>query len=623
MKMTYGKEDYAAKLRNAEDAINIIRSGQRIFIGSSCGEPQYLVNALLLQKDRFTDLEILRLLSLEGSITSMFGDQTYGRNFSVKSIYQGAGRSQELTDSKRFLTPMDISLIPRLFKSRQLPIHVALIQLSPPDDFGWMSLGVSVDITMAAARAANLVIAQVNTKMPRVLGHSFIHVGEVDIIVEKDEELLTVFDFPEPESSNAIAKMVANLIENGSTFQLGLGHATSSILKALAEKNDLGVHTQYLTDGIMDLVNRGVITNRYKDLNEGKLVASNAIGSPELYRFIHNNAAVEFYPSDYVNNPRVIAQNNKMVSINMASAIDLTGNVAAEALPQNQFAGVTGLTNFVAGAIHSRGGKSIIVVPSTSKNNNTSRIVPQLDGGSTIISRTDVYHVISEYGAVNLFGKNLQERAIAMISIAHPDFRDRLFQQAKDAGLISQGLTLRDSCYGVYPAYLEEVKEHQGKSVMYRPVKPIDDRAIQEHFYSMDQKDVASRFFQQRNAFFRDNLEPMYQVDYVNNLTIIATVTEGNFYRVIGIGEYAVEPGKNVAEISFSVSSEWQGKGVAYAIISKLAAAAKENGIGGLVAYTSPQNHAMIRLFKRLPYKIKKFMADDFLNLSCRFDETE
>ena len=615
------QDDYNAKRRTAEEALRLIRSGQRIFIGSSCGEPQHLVNALLLEKDRFSDIEVLRLLSLEGCITSLFGDREFGHNFTVRSIYQGAGQTETLTGNKRFLTPMNISLVPHLFKTRRLPIHVAFVQVSPPDDFGWMSLGISVDITKAAAQSADLVIAQVNPQMPRVLGQGFIHVSDVDAVVEKEEEMLTVLEFPEPDSSDAIARLVANLVDDGSTFQLGLGDGTNSILRALAVKNDLGVHTYYLADGIMDLMLKGVVTNRHKGLNEGKVIASSAIGTQDLYRFLSNNPAIELHPSDYVNNPVIISQNKKMVAINVATAIDLTGQVAADALPQNHFSGVTGMYDFVGGAIHSRGGKSIIVVPATMPDGRVSRIVPELDSGSVVIPRVDVYHVISEFGAVNLFGKTLQERAMAMISIAHPNFRDELFHKARELGLVGKERTLRESLLGVYPAHLEEVRQQGDAKVTFRPVKTVDIRPIQEHFYQMNEKDVTSRFFHLRTTFFQDDMEKMYHIDYKKNLTIVAVTGDGDFEKVIGLGEYMLEPSKNIAEVAFSVLNQWQGKGVAGVILRKLADAARENGLSGLVAYTSPRNTSMIKLFQKLPYKIKTTFDEEFFIMTCKFEE--
>ena len=537
MSMPYTTYLYMKKVCKSSEAIGAIRSGQRIFVGSSCAEPQHLVDELLSQRERFSDLEIFRLLSLEGSITFVYGDQKYGHNFTVRSIYQGAGQSDSLRADQRFLTPMSVSLIPMLFKTRQLPLHCALIQVSPPDEFGWMSLGISVDITKAAAQSADMVIAQVNPRMPRVLGNSFIHVSEVDHIVEMEEPLLTVLDFPEPESSEAIARLVANLIEDGSTFQLGLGDVTGSILKALSEKNDLGLHTQYITDGIMNLLQKRVITNRCKKINEGKAVASTAIGSDDLYRYLHNNPAIEFHTSDYVNNPVIIAQNPRMVSINIATTIDLTGQIAAEALPQNHFSGVTGMADFTGAAAYSSGGRSIIVISSASPDGQTSNIVPELQSRSVVVLRSEVHHVVTEYGSVNLFGKSLQERAMAIISIAHPKFRDALFHRAKELALIDQERTLKESLFGVYPARLEEIQDRGGIKVIFRPVKSVDFRLIQEHYYSMDPKDVSSRFFQIRAKFYQDQLESMYHVDYIKSMTILAVIGEGDGYeKVIGVG---------------------------------------------------------------------------------------
>ncbi len=615
------QKEYQTKLKTAEEAIQTIRSGQRVFVGSSCGEPQGLVNTLLLQKDRFSDLEILRLLSLEGSITALYADQTYGHNFSVRSIYQGSGRTEHLSGGKRFLTPMNISEIPRLFRSRQLPIHFALIQVSPPDPFGYVSLGISVDITLAAARAADVVIAQVNPKMPMTFGQGFLHIHEIDMFVEREEDLLTVLEFPEEVENESLVKQMINLIDDGSTFQLGLGEATQAILKALSEKNDLGLHTQYMTDGIMKLILSGNISNRYKRLNEGKGIASTAIGTEALYQFLDHNPCLEFHPSDYVHNPALIAQNSKMVSINVATAIDLTGQVAADALPQNHFSGVTGMIDFVHGAIHGVDGKSIMVIPSRTPDGQKSRIVPELDGGSVVIPRSHVHYVVTEFGVVNLFGKNLQERAMAMISLAAPDFREGLFEKAKELGLIGPERTFRDSLYGVYPAHLEEVKIDQGVKVTFRPVKTTDLRLIQEHFYNMEIKDIISRFFQERVTFYQDQMETMTHIDYIHNLSLVAVVEAGEFEKVIGLGEYFLESGKRIAEVAFSVSKDWQGKGIGRMLIKKLAEAAHSNGVSGLVAYTLLTNRPMIQLFKGLPYQVNTTFDGDMLTLTCKFNE--
>jgi len=432
---------YRSKLCEAAEAVSRIRSGQRVFIGSSGGEPQHLINALMDNADLFSDVEIVRLLSLEGSLMSLMADEYRGHKFHVRSIYQGSDQTKSLRANKRFITPITLGAVPHLFKKKMLPLDIALIQVSPPDDNGWMSLGISVDVTLAAAQSAAVVIAQVNSMMPRTPGHSFIHLAEVDLIVEQEEELLSAFNLPAYESAAAIAGTTANLIDDGATLQLGLAELSQPIAKALAQKNDLGVHTEILTDDLMELVARGVVTNRHKMLNEGKVVASGAIGSQQLYRSLHNNVVIEFRPSDYVNNPAVIAQNHKMVAINFARTMDLSGQVYADALPQNHFSGVTGMFDFILGASMCPGGKSIIVIPARSIDGKTSRIIPRADRGSVVIPKGYVSYVVSEFGMVNLLGKNIEERAMAMISLAHPDFRDELFHNAQEAGWIDRHRT--------------------------------------------------------------------------------------------------------------------------------------------------------------------------------------
>lgn len=618
---TYWADNYVEKRCSAQEAIGRIKPGQRVFIGSSCGEPQYLVKKLADAADTFTDIEIVRLLSLESTPLTLIADKTKDQSFNIRSFYLGSAKTKSLAKNKRFITPMNLSAVPRLFKTRQLPIHVALIQVSPPDDFGWMSLGISVDITLAAAFSADFVIAQVNSRMPRVLGRSFIHVNDVNAIVEYEEELLTIDELPELDAANLIGRLIARLIDDGSTIQISPGTTPQATLLALSEKNDLGVHTQYVTTDIMRLVSMGVITNRKKGFNEGKLVASCAIGSKNLYEFLDDNPAIEFYPSDYVNEPGIISRNNKMVSMNVPMAMDLTGQVAADALSYNHFSGITGMLDFIRGASRSEGGKSILMLTSTSVDGKKSRITPMLNDTAIVVPRGDVQYVVTEYGAVNLFGKSLQERAMAMISIAHPDFREELFFEARKMGLLGAERTLSESVQGIYPIKLEETREIDGELITIRPAKPVDERRIQEHFYTQDKDDIYSRFFQVRTRFVRGDVESMFQIDYVKNLTLLAVVGEFGFGKVVAVGEYLVDPAKNIAEIAFSVSKEWQGKGLGKVIMKKLSEAARENGISGLMAYTLPRNQGMIKLFKSLPYKTNTVYDGEVVELTCMFDQ--
>ncbi|MCU0592318.1 MAG: GNAT family N-acetyltransferase [Desulfobacterales bacterium] len=619
---TYWADKYITSRTSGAQAIAKIRPGWRVFIGSSCGEPQHLMRELTNAFDSLKDVEIVRLFNLETTPLTLIANKTGDQALNIRSFYAGSARTKGIARNQRFLTPINLSAVPRLFKSRMLPINAALIQVSPPDDFGWMSLGVSVDITLAAAESADLVIAQVNPRMPRVLGRSFIHVNDVDVFVEHDEPLLSIAETPEVEAAKGIARLVASrLIDDGSTISIGLGATSEAVLLALSHKNDLGVHTQCLTSDMMHLFSRGVITNRKKGFNDGKMVASSAIGNEAFYEFLNDNPAIEFHPSDYVNDPAIIARHHKMVAMSVVMTMDLTGQAAADALPQNQFSGVTGVLDFIRGATLSPGGKSILMLSSTTSQGKKSRIVPLLADTAVVVPRSDVQHVVTEYGAVNLFGKSFQERALGLISIAHPDFRDELFSQAKKMGLLSAERTLHESIHGVYPVHLETVMEINGQEVTVRPAKPVDERRIQEHFYSLDKDDVIARFFHDKRSFDKDEAEEVSQIDYIKDLTLLAIVGEFGFGQAVGIGEYLLDPATNYAEIAFSISKPYQKMGLGKVLLRKLESAAREHGIAGFFAYTSAQNQGMIRLFKRLPYKVTTVFDGDMVTLRCSFSE--
>ncbi|MBU8848090.1 MAG: GNAT family N-acetyltransferase, partial [Desulfobacterales bacterium] len=610
-KTTYWADNYVQKLTSAKHALQHILPGQRVFIGSSCGEPQHLVKELSNASVRFTDLEIVRLLCIESGPLTLVANRSHSKQFNIRSFYLGSATPKKIHKNKRFITPINLSQIPHLFKSRMMPLNAALIQASPPDDFGWMSLGVSVDITLAACESADIVICQVNPNMPRVLGRSFIHVNDVDYIVEHEEDLLTIQPLPEIETANTIAKHISRLIDDGSTLQATLGLTNDAIMLCLSEKNDLGIHSQYLSDGLMRLFSMGVITNKRKGFNEGKLVAGSAVGSHFLYEFIDDNPSIEFHPSDYINNPSIIARHNSMVSLNTASAIDLTGQVAADALPYNNYTGINGLLDFTRGAAMSKGGKSILMMTSTSDKGTKSRIIPNLSGIAVVVPRGDVQFVATEYGVVNLFGKTLQERAMALISIAHPDFRDELFSKAKELNLINIDRKFKQAIKGVYPLKHEETVSINGLTIMFRPAKPVDERSIQEHYYTMNRGDIVSRFFHEKKSFVHEQIDTTFEIDYINDLTIVATIGELGFEKIIAVGEYFRNSIINMAEIAFSVSNEYQGMGIAQILQRKLARGAIDNGIKGLVAYTSSENKGMIKLFHKLPYEIKSEKEDD------------
>lgn len=618
-KSGYWADHYQQNRLSVEKAVAQIESGQRVFIGSSCGEPQHLVKGLADASLTFTDLEIVRLFGAESTSLSRIADRSKSQNLNIRSFYLGSANSESFKGDLRFITPINLSEIHRLIQSRLLPIQVALIQVTPPDDFGWMSLGISVDITGSAAEAADLVIAQVNRNMPRVQGRGNIHVNDIDIFVEHDENLREIGEYPEVTAAPEIARYVSRLVDDGSTMQMSLGATSEANIAALMEKNDLGIHSQYISNTIMKLMAMGVVTNRKKGFNDGKIICSNAIGTKDLYDLLDNNSAVEFHPSKYVNDPRIISQNNKMVAMNIGKEIDLTGQVAADALAFNNFSGVTGIVDFFRGASMSPGGKSILMLTSTRNDARESRIVPMLYNTAVVLPRGEVQYVVTEYGSVNLFGKSIQERAIALISIAHPDFRDMLFDRARELGLLGPERSLHDEMHATYPLHLEETLVINRRSITFRPIKMTDERPLQEHYYGLDQIDVVSRFFHEKTSFVSKQIERTFIIDYSRDLTIVAVEGEPGFERMLAVGEYYTNPETNLAEIAFSVQKDWQGQGLSSIVIKKLAEAAKGNGIIGFSAYTSKDNERMIKLFHSLDYKVKVKGEGEMVYLEALF----
>ncbi|TKB25103.1 GNAT family N-acetyltransferase [Desulfopila sp. IMCC35006] len=619
----YWADNYQRNKLSVQDAIAKIQSGQRIFIGSSCGEPQQLVKGLADASLTFTDLEIVRMFSGESTSLSRIAEKSKSQNLNIRSFYLGSANSESFKGDLRFITPINLSDIHKLIKSKMLPIQVALIQVTPPDDFGWMSLGISVDVTASAAAGADLVIAQVNSKMPRTLGRSSIHVNDIDYFVEHDETLIEIGTYPDVKAAGKIARYVSRLVEDGSTMQMSLGGTSEANIQALMEKNDLGIHTQYVTNTIMKLMAMGVVTNKNKGFNSGKIICSNAIGNQNLYDLLDYNSAVEFHPSKYVNDPRKIAKNRKMVAMNTAREIDLTGQVTADALPFNNFSGVTGILDFFRGAAMSKKGKSILMLTSTRDDGTRSRIVPILEKVAVVVPRSEVQYVVTEYGSVNLFGKSIQERALSLISIAHPDFRDELFEQAKDLGLLGPERILRDEMHSIYPLWLEETRIIDRKKITFRPVKLTDERSLQEHYYRLDSTDVISRFFHEKKSFISTQIERTFIIDYLKDLTIVAVEGQSGYERILAVGEYYLNPETELAEIAFSVEKEWQGKGLSSIVIQKLAEAARRNGIKGLTAYTAKENKRMVKLFHTLNYQVKAVSQGSMIYLETIFDQKQ
>ncbi|MFA3781717.1 acetyl-CoA hydrolase/transferase family protein [Melioribacteraceae bacterium 4301-Me] len=426
---------YHSKIVTAEEAVRVIKSNDNIVVQPGCAAPLELINAMVARKDELSNVSIYHILVV-GNIP--YVQPGMEKHFKHMAFFIGANTRQAVNEGRAEFIPIFLSEVTMLFKKEILKADVALIHVSPPDEHGFCSYGIDVGNIKTPAEKAKCVIAQVNKNMPRGLGNSFIHVNKIDFIVEVDVPLMELPQV-DPDTSpeilevyDKIGQTIANMIDDGATLQMGIGAIPDSVLKYLKNKNDLGVHTEMFSDGIVELVEEGVINGERKTLHRGKIVAGFCLGTKKSYNFIDNNPIIEFHPQEYVNDPFIIAQNDNMVAINSAIEIDLTGQVCADSIGTKFYSGIGGQVDFVRGAAHSKGGKPIIALPSTTKDFKVSRIVPMLKPGAGVVtSRGDVHYVVTEYGAVNLFGKSIQERARALIEIAHPKFRDELWEFAK------------------------------------------------------------------------------------------------------------------------------------------------------------------------------------------------
>ncbi|NOK63593.1 MAG: acetyl-CoA hydrolase/transferase family protein [Chloroflexi bacterium AL-W] len=417
------------RVMTADDALALVHSNQRVYIGGGCGVPNPLLDALVQRADYLRDVEIIHMLTAGDDPTTA---PEYHDSFRHNALFIGANTRQAVHDGRADFTPVFLSDIPRLFRSGVLPIDVALIQVSSPDRHGFCSLGVEVGCTLPAAQLARTVIVEMNAQMPRTLGDSFIHMSRINAFVETDRPLHEAPQGASNEVTDQIGHHIAGLIPDNATLQLGIGAIPDAVAKSLYHKRHLGIHTELFSDGVVNLVEAGVITGEAKTLHRGKLVAGFLLGTKRLFEWVHNNAMVELHPTDYVNDPFVIAQQKHMVAVNSALQVDLTGQVCADSIGPRIYSGAGGQVDFIRGASRSEGGLPIIGLPSTARNDTISRISPLLEHGAGVVtSRYDVHYVVTEYGVAELFGKTFSQRAKALIDIAHPKFRDELTATAK------------------------------------------------------------------------------------------------------------------------------------------------------------------------------------------------
>jgi 4-hydroxybutyrate CoA-transferase len=425
--------DYKSKVTTAEEALQLVKSGDNIYVHSNAAAPRTLIRALVESAPRLRNVQIFHLLTLGDAD---YAAPQYAESFKVHALFIGKNVREAVNAGRADYTPVFLSEIPRLFKENILPVDVCLLNLSVPDEHGYCSYGVSVDCSIAARRSARVTIAQINKRMPRTMGRAFVHISKIDRIVEVDEPIPELEMGGSSKEESAIARYIADLIEDGSTLQMGIGGIPNAVLSYLTGKKGLGIHTEMFSDGLVDLVEKGVVTNDAKTILPGKCAVSFMMGSKRLYDFANNNPIIEMQASDFINDPFIISQNYRMVAINSAIEVDLTGQVCSDSIGDKLYSGFGGQVDFIRGAARAKEGKAIIALLSTAKDGECSRIVPHVSGG-VVTSRADVHYVVTEYGVAHLFGKNLKERAKALIAIAHPKFREDLERECHSIPYLS------------------------------------------------------------------------------------------------------------------------------------------------------------------------------------------
>ncbi len=587
------------KLLTPEKAVKKIKNGSRVFVGTGCGEPQQLIKAMV-NDTSIQDIIIYQMLS--ATFARYMDNENFLNRFSLKLFFISLYMRQAAFDGKIDYIPVYLSQIPEIFESKEIGLDIALIQVSLPDKHGFCSLGISVDITLSGMQNAAMVIAQLNPEMPRTWGESSVHVDDIDYLVPFEEPLVATFPTAKNrEIIDRIGHYVNQLVDDGSTIQVGFGHLPNAVVTHLDDKKDLGIHTQVITDGLLPLFKKKVITNKRKSYLPGRAVTSLCMGSHELYRYVDNNPMFYFRSSDFVNDPNVIAKNDNLISISSALEVDLTGQICTDSKGYLFYSGIGDQVDFIRGSNMSKGGFSIIVIPSTAQNGTVSRIVPHLsEGAGVATTRGDIDLIVTEYGIAEMKRKSIYQRVMELTRIAHPKFRKYLIEEAKKRRYIfpdqlppsTQDLMFLEN-------YKYTMKLPTGREIGFRPLLPSDEFESRNFFYSLQEDTIYYRFFNKRKVFSREMIQSQWaDVDYRRNMTIIGLIQRGKTKHISAIGSYA-EADENAAEIAFLVKEELQGMGIGSRLLEILEGIAKENGYTKFVATVLAENKKMIQVFRK------------------------
>jgi acyl-CoA hydrolase/RimJ/RimL family protein N-acetyltransferase len=598
----------------------LLKSGNRIFIGSNAAVPNALIQNLIDKSNNLHDIEVVHILTLSDNI---WVEPQHKDLFKVNALFIGGKNVREaIADGRADYTPCFLSEVSKLFAENVLPLDAALVMVSPPDEYGYCSLGVSVDVVSAAIKHAKYVIAQINPKMPRTNGHSFVHINQIDAWMEREQALPELTPSTLDRVTEQIGQYVAMLISNGDTLQLGIGKIPNAVLRYLSNHKDLGIHSEMISDGIIDLMVKGVINNRKKTFHKGKTITTFCMGTQHLYDFVDANPHVEFYPSEHVNSPVNISRNDNMASINSAIEVDLSGQVVSDSIGYQFYSGIGGQVDFIRGASLSKGGKPIIALASTTKDGKVSKIVPHLTEGSGVVtSRGHVHYVVTEYGIANLRGKSIRERALELIRVAHPKFRAQLLNDVRKHYWVPE---YQENT----PTSVPELGSVEFKRFVFgdteyllRPLGPVDERKLQEFFYSHNKETLMLRYNHHITQMSREKSCTLVSVDQHKDLALCFIEREDSGDIIQAVGRYYYIESDNSCESAFVIKESKRGKGMAQTLLSEMIKIARIRKVNKMFAYIRSDNKPMIKVFEKSGFQRKP--SEDFheVELELLLDE--
>jgi len=576
---------------------DFLKSGNRMFIGSNAAVPNALIDNLIENSQNLHDIEVVHILTLS---KDAWVDPKHKDLFKVNALFIGGKNVRDaIAEGRADYTPCFLSEVPKLFAENRLPLDAALIMVSPPDEYGYCSLGVSVDVVSAAVKHAKYVIAQINPKMPVTNGHSFVHMNQIDAWMEIEQDIPEI---PLPkldQITEQIGQYVAMLIEDGSTLQLGIGKIPDAVLHYLVNHKDLGIHSEMISDGVIDLMLAGVINNRKKTFHKGKSVVTFCLGTKRLYDYVDGNPHIEFYPSEHINSPVNIARNDHMVAINSAIEIDLTGQVVADSIGYKFYSGIGGQVDFIRGASLSKGGKPIIALSSTTKDGKISRIVTHItEGAGVVTSRGHVHYVVTEYGIASLKGKSIRERALELIRIAHPKFREQLLNDVRKHYWVPEYQENTPTSVAELGSLNLKKFTFEGVSHILRPLCPADERKLQEFFYSHNKETLLMRYNHHIKQMTREKSCNLVSVDQHKDLALCFTETDQLGEVIQAVSRYYLIESNNSCEVAFVIKESKRGKGMAKTLLAEMIAIAKQRGLDKMVACVRRDNKAMLSVFE-------------------------